>query len=404
MFRGRFSPFKKYGDFILLLYLFPLGFGIFYAKTIETNSSQAASLSALLYLSVALIVYFFPLFFHQTRREVQINLIDKNIFLIICIALIFGGIYSIIIFFPKASFALRFGAEDLRALTNSGNYSVLSGSIKDTVAVGFSVFFGLSQLLAFLILATKVFGAWSNFFAFALILTSSSYILNSLAFAGRDGVVFWLFSFAFCYVFVRRWADIKLPKLFWLFLIIFGLLGGGAFVLITMDRFNEVFLIFSYGAQQVYQFNAQYVIDPPLYNGWNGFREIFSLLQVSGEISRDYHWQYYLNRDVNPWTFKFFIGSIFRDFGKVGTMLVLLIPALLMLFMVVKKYSDDKVSRVSSLGQILTIYLYSQIGFMGVFYFKHSALNLYLVVFLILIFGLGILRMAGIRWLVYFRE
>ncbi|WP_418140330.1 hypothetical protein NUW46_13405 [Marinobacter sp. MA] len=402
-FRGRFSPFRKYGDFILLLYLFPLGFAIFYAKAVEATSSQGPSFSALLYLSLALIIYFSPLFFHQSRKEVKINLIDKNIVLFLCVVLVFGGFYSIIVFFPKASFALRFGAEDLRALTNSGDYSVLSGSIKDTIAVGFSVFFGLSQLLAFLILATKIFGAWSNFCAFSLIFSSSSYIFNSLAFAGRDGVVFWLFSFAFCYVFVRRWVDLKLPKLFWLVLVIFCVLGGGAFILITIDRFNEVFFIFAYGAQQVHQFNAQYVIDPPLYHGWNGFREILSLLGVGGEIDRDYHWQYYLNRDVNPWTFKFFIGSIFRDFGKVGTMLFLMVTSLLMWLMLIKKYSQDSVSRITSFGQILAIYLYSQVGFMGVFYFKHSALNLYLVVFFLLIFGFGLLRIFGLRWFVYFR-
>lgn len=403
-FRGRFSPFRKYGDFVFFLYLFPLGFGVFYAKAVEGDGGPQVSLPALLYLSLALIIYFSPLFFHQARKESILDLIDKYIFKILCFSLIFGSFYSIIIFLPKASFALKFGAEDFRALTNSGNYTVLTGSIIETVAVGFSVFFGLSQLLAFLVLATKAFGKNTNIIAFLLIVASSSYILNSFAFAGRDGVVFWLFSFLFCYVFVKRWVELKVPRLFWVFLIAFGVLAGGAFIFITIDRFNEVFFVFSYVAQQPYQFNALYVIDPPLYNGWNGFREILSLLQVSGEIDRDYHWQYFLDRSVNPWTFKFFIGSILKDFGKSGTLIFLVIPSLLTFFWLVKKNKKDRVSCVASFDQILFLYLYSQIGFMGVFYFKHSALNLYLIFYLILVFVLMFFRLAGLKWLITFRS
>lgn len=403
-FKRSFSPLNLYGDFILLIYLFPLGLGFFYALSVQGNAGPEISAWAMFYLSFAFFLYFSPLFYFQTRREFSINLINKALFKLLCVFLLFGGIYAIVLFIPKAIFAIQFGAADFRARTLVGDITVFTGSMYETIAVGFSSFFGLSQLLAFLVLATKLFGRMSNFFAIGLLASSTSYIFNSFAFAGRDGVIFWGISFVFCYVFIRRWVSLSLPRSLWLFLVLVLGTGVGIFVLITINRFDHLFYIFSYGAQQLYEFNALFVIDPPLYNGWNGFREILSALGMGGELSRQCYWNYYLSNNVQPWTFKFFIGSLFRDFGKVGTLISLLIPSTVVFLWLVKKRKQDSVTNVVPLDHVILIYLYGQIGFMGVFYFKHSALNWYLVVFLILIFLLRGARLVGFRWVVNFQN
>lgn len=377
-------------------------FGYLYALEVQSEGGPLLSLWSMVYLCIAFVIYFTPIFYFQRRVEGTINLINPRVFRGLCLFLMVGGIFSLIVFFPKAVYALNFGAAKFRQGLQSGNVSVFNGSVLSTIAVGFSSFFGLCQLLAFLVLVTKSFGRFSGLVAFGLFVASTAYILNVFAFAGRDGIVFWGISFVFCYVFVSRWAILRIPKLIWATIIVFCAVAGAGFLLITINRFDDPFYVFSYGAQQLYEFNAIFVIDPPLHHGWNAFREIYSAIGVGGDVGRKADWNYYLSNDVKPWTFKFFIGSLLKDFGKIGTLGFLGVFSALVFLWAAKKRPSDSVTKVVPLDHVLLIYLYCQIGFMGVFYFKHSSLNAYLVVYVFLLLLLRLMRLLNVRWLVGF--
>lgn len=401
-FSGAVRPTKNYGDFVFFVYWFPLLFGFFYAIKVGGNLPPP-NIWAMLYLCLAFSIYFFPLFRFQCRREEAIDFIDRKILAALCVALILGGVGAVIIFSSKAGYALEYGVLALRRGVYSGEVSVFNGNFIDTVAVGFSSFFGLSQLLAFLILATRVFGRLSLFIALGLLVSSLSYVFNALAFGGRDGVVFWILSFFFCYVLVSRYSTIRPPVAVRILFLCFVIFGGAVLIYITAQRFDDYFFgVFSYGAMQIDQFNALFSIDPPLYHGWNSFGKILSLLGFERSIAPGAYKDYYLSHGVKPWEFKFFVGSLFRDFGKLGTVALLGSFAIGMLLLFWKKTRFDRAGKVMPLERILALYLYCQVGFMGVFYFKHSALNMYLLACLILMGFFWVLRKSGVRFTVPF--
>lgn len=378
-FKGRFRPFHKSGDFVFSLYLISMILGvIFYILYPDDVSVYNPSIAAMIYLSVALIIYLFPLLYFQDKKSYRLDIIDKSFFKILCLFFLIGSVYAMFIFIPKAIYAFSSGIESNRLMLNAGDFKVFEGSFLETIAVGFSAFFSFVQILALIVISFKIFGKKSNIIGGFMLISSSSYIFNVFAYAGRDGVVFWFFSLLFNYVMLKLWFGIEvsksISKLIWLSLFLFSLL----FMYITFSRFSSevVLSMLSYFSQQITNFNDLFVLNPPLYYGSANFFQLKSYMFSDTLEWGDLHY-YYLSNNVYPWVFSFFIGSFLIDFGKSVTLIILFLFSFFMFFSLIKKTKSSR--KLINIYHVLLFSFYGQIGYMGLFYFKHGSLNNYIL-------------------------
>ena len=164
---------------------------------------------------------------------------------------------------------------------------------------------------------------------------------------------------------------------------------------------NLVYSIFSYASHQLVSFNNVYVLDPPLYHGDLCFREIKGIfIDKENLLSRNALFGDYLDEGVIPWKFTFFVGTFLSDFGKIGTLLLIALMSFMVFILFVKKSRLSTKTKVISIDELFLLYLYCQIGFMGIFYFKHMSLNNYCLALVGLSFILYLLRLFGFKSLV----
>ena len=399
-FKKKFSPTKLFGDFISLLYFLSLFLGVVYFGLYPESSIYCPSLAAMIFLSLCLVVYFAPLYYFQRRRRLALDVINRDFFKLFCVVMLIGGIFSIAKYAPLAIEVLSGDIRAFRLGRNAGLIDVGSKSLIDTFFAGFATFFGIAQLLGLIVFSSKLFGKWSNIIGIMLLLSSISYVLNAFSFAGRDGVVYWVLSLLINIILVRTllggYHVTKLKNI----LSFSILLLLTTFLLITISRFpsKTVYYIFNYSSHQLVTFNDVYILDPPLYYGDLNFSEIKGIfVDKESLLTRKALFDDYLDQDVIPWRFKFFVGSFLADFGKVGTLLIMASMAFLVFVLLVKKRRLSTNSKVISIDALFLLYLYCQIGFMGVFYFKHMSLNNYMLALIGLSFVLYSFRLIGLK-------
>lgn len=181
---------------------------------------------------------------------------------------------------------------------------------------------------------------------------------------------------------LKSWLGIKLPKyvskLGWFTFVALVLV----FLYFTYTRFGTsmLFSIFSYFSQQLTNFNDLFVLNPPVYNGSMNFYNIRNYLGLDNIEPGALHY-YYLSNNIYPWIFSFFIGSLVADLGRLNALFLIGIFSLCMFIILINKNKTHK--PVVSLYQLLLYSFYGQIGYMGLFYFKHSALNNYMLATLV---------------------
>lgn len=119
-----------------------------------------------------------------------------GVFILAAISAIFAALYQL----PYVFVSLATGAYAVRKDLNVEGLSILPDSPLTTLAVGFSSFY-LVYMILFYVAVLKKMGFLIQF---ALFLGGALYLISSLTFAARDGVVFYIFSMVFFY---RIFAD-----------------------------------------------------------------------------------------------------------------------------------------------------------------------------------------------------
>ena len=397
LFKGKFKPIHKCGDFVFSLYLLSMILGaIIYFVYPNEVAVFNPSILAMIYLSLALVIYFFPLFYFQDKKSYKLDIINITLFKFLSLFFLIGSLYSIVIFIPKVLDAFSGGVGNSRLMLNSGELVVLGGSFFETIAVGFSAFFSFVQIIGLIVISFRIFGKKSNFIGALILISSTSYIFNGIAYAGRDGIVFWFFSFLFNYTMLNSWFGMKisksLSKMIWFILILFL----SVFLYITFSRFSSgvVFSIINYFSQQITNFNDLFILNPPVYHGSLNFFQLKGYLLPNMLEPGDLNY-YYLSNNVYPWIFSFFVGSFVADFGKSVTLLIFFLFSLFMFLALIKKTKTS--GRSINIYHILLFNFYGQVGYMGVFYFKHSALNNYVLALFILSFFLYLFKILTKR-------
>lgn len=384
----------KVADFMIFLYFFFLFSGFIYAIFHPSGYKYPPSIVAMLFLVVCLCVYMAPIIFFQKRSSAFLDLCNKKIFIFLCIFFSLGSFSSIIYFSYKAYDVFVYGVGQYRLDLNQGMVSPLESSVFNSFNVLFSTMFGVTQLLGLIVLSTSLFGRFSKHFGLFMLFLSVSYVLNSLAFAGRDGVVFWIISLCFNVVLVRSLFSVNgLEFIFkWLFFLGVGMLVP--FLVISYARFGDgmLYSIFYYVSHQLVTFNDYFSANLPIYYGDSGFSEIKKYLGLDVYLERGSLSYEYMQRGVIPWVWAYFIGSLLLDFGRLGTLCFLVLMSIFMFIVILKKTRRSAANKIIPLDALLVFFLYCQIGFMGVFYFKHAVMNNYVIALLLMSFLLYIVR------------
>lgn len=314
--------------------------------------------------------------------------------------LIISQLLAIGYFLPFAISSLIGDVNENRLLLSDKMEVMKTYGLINTLAGAASQLFSSSLVLAFTRLVPKKNQGRSVFRSLLLILSSFSFVIYILAYVGRDGVVYWLMTAIMIFLIFRRHldpADRRKIVLFGLFIAIVILLPFGV---ITIARFFDAdqgagWSFFEYFGAQIQNFSDYSSIDRPITLGIqnfpmfvNGGCTVMGLDCSSLSAINDVVSYTYLNQGKAPWLFGTFVSDFSGDFGNIGALAVLLVFSMLC----ARVCSLGGPKNSFSLPRLLLILFLFLIPYWGVFYFRFSIANGYIVVNLAFIFFVALLQ------------
>ena len=338
-----------------------------------------------LFLLFALLLFLQPFMEMKDDNIKSITLPSEKVLRPFVLVLTILSCFSIAYFAPIAQSMLFVDIGNVASLRNAvarGEHPFITESIFNTIA-GTAASFYVLQLLFFFLLLLKQ--KRMTFWAVIVLLSSLSYPIFVLAYLGRDGVLFWFFTFiSYLLLFYRNLpvvVMIKLKKI----AIIMTIPFVAIFLMITIGRFvvggnsdGVLYPSLSYLGQGPVNFSEFY--DTGVKEMGFG-SSIFPLFFASTEDIG-----YLLERfDIKTWVFKTFMSTIYSDFG---VMLTLLIGGILILLFRIF-YRNDKQKCNMSFSFLILFSLFFTVYSQGVFYFRqyNRVGNLFIVIMLLLAFA-----------------
>ncbi len=311
--------------------------------------------------SVLVLLFILPFSIFDESRIHKIILPSKNFLNIVSTVLIILSFYAILFHISTARDVLSSGdIRAIRIMISSGEgYS--EGGILNTIASVSSSLYVFAIAFFFIYLILEGF----NKRTILLFISSFSESIHVLTFAGRDGIVFWLFSFIFLWALFNKYLPHYLEKRLKKMLLYAGIVMVIPFLMITVSRFGEgseedgtVYSIISYMGQGFVNGPLYFGLDnPPVSH--SGFTLINEILHQSptgqGSLLEYGDWK--------SWTFGTLVVSLYIILGGIG-MLCFGLGALFLFLIVLgkKKYSVR-------INHIIIYILYFQVVSQGVFYF-----------------------------------
>jgi len=213
-----FLPFNRFifnpAGFVVALYLIGLVFSISLGF-IATVSVYKLSFWTMLYLSILFILYFTPLFLATSAGHQFIDISQKKIIHYLAWIFAIGSVFSFIYFLDSAIYMM---SGDVGQKRNDWSWygfrDIEFDPTLNFVATGFATFFGLIQLLAYYVKFFLRQSLQNNVLFWLLVLGSLSYVVLVLSFAGRDGIVYWIFSIVFVDLLFYRFFGFSLIFIF----------------------------------------------------------------------------------------------------------------------------------------------------------------------------------------------
>lgn len=345
--------------------------------------------------SIAAISYFcfaYGLIFYGNLNfaDYKINRIiinNINYYLLIEIGLIFLGLASLIFFSPVAATKFLGDIAENRIDISAGNNQLAAYGLINSILSFASNMFIFSLLFFFLRLAMD--GTRRNrIYALLNLFSSFSFIVYVFAYAGRDGIVLWLFSFFMVFFLVRKYLPpqekLKIRN------IIIGviLLLMIPFFIISSARFSGregglMVQIIAYFGQQIVNFNDIFQVDIPEINIAGVFPLLMDLVAVFG--LKDVYYvdnfnDHFLTEGVKPWVFSTFVGSFVQNLGGILAIFIIMFLVFLM------RYINNKISNAGriKMSHLFLLIILNQNILWGVFYFRMAPLNYYIIFVLLL--------------------
>jgi oligosaccharide repeat unit polymerase len=311
--------------------------------------------------------------------------------------------FSIIFFLPFAVQALSGDPGEFRLALEDTQDILTSYGILNTIASHASHLFTASLVLAFLRLSSTDAVDRDIVRVGVLVVCSLSWVIYVLAYAGRDGIIYWVMTAAVVYLLFRQrlsprdrariariapWVGIVL------FLPVFR---------ITVSRFfgydgGGFTSLFEYFGAQIQNFSDYSSLERPRTDGLMSLPKFYGALceAVSASCatwpdSRPQVFEEYLLQGKEPWLFGTFVSDLVGDFGYLGTLLIICGFAAVVDFTCRYRQRGLRLS----LSRLLFILLLFQVPYWGVFYFRFSIINGYLVVNSVLCLVLHFLEVAS---------
>lgn len=323
-------------------------------EKLSLNEEYTSAAVSFLFL---LFIFLFPLIRYNEHKINRIFLPGAAFLKLISYIIIIISLLSIFILLPGAIRAFSFiNLSDAREVGRQVEEGLLV-----TIASVSSYFYIIAIILFFIYRAKGT----NKFLSFLLLISSTSYIIHVFTYTGRDGVVFWAFSFIATYGFFKNFISKRDSRIIKNILIIFSLVAVPLFWAITRDRFSENPFagILSYIGQPIPNFclflNAEY----PVSNGASFplFRRIIGLEPIYTETS--------FYGGTNSYVFGTFLKSFITNVDVLGTVLI----AIFMSFVFLRFFSNKRNSNFY-FYQFFIYFLYFQIFSQGVFYFRHYSI------------------------------
>lgn len=358
-------------NFVLLLYLFSVITSLLYinnAKIQEIAYNNALIPFALLFC-IFIVIYFWPLLNHNESKFIGLKLPNQGLLDVFSIFIIVISFVAIVYFLPIAITVMSMAdLSDARGMATADGNQFIRVGLLNTIASTAASFYNIALILSFVYLSK----GHRKILAGLLFVSSFSYVLNVFAYAGRDGVVFWVFSFFVTYLYFKDYLSGKIKKQIKKIFAILCAVGVGLFLAISRDRFEDSMMesFVSYYGQPYINF-CFYCQDGFYYTpglDFPLFRELLGLPETPRDL-----WQV---GNSSSWTW----GTLFRTFienlGVVGAIILGLVVSVLVNKIIRR---GNKFDRLSSL---FVLFMYLQVLMQGVFYFRqcNRGGNLFIII------------------------
>lgn len=322
--------------------------------------------ASIVFLSL-LLLYLLPFTNIREDKVKSIVLPNAKTLYVFSVSIIFLSLFSIIFFTPTVINV--FSVENLRdariLMQKEGAY--VNVSIWNTIASVSASLYTIALILFYIYRARGT----NKKMSIILLVSSLSYVFNVFAYVGRDGVVFWIFSFIGTYGLFRNFIPLEDRKSIRKYFVVFLMIAVPLFMAITFDRFSDNPLagIISYMGQSFPNFTLAYHADYPV-SGGNAFPLFKEILGIP--MTESYSGEF---GGTVTWVFGTFLKSFLLNFDIIGTIILGLVMGLIIKLIFKKK------SNIFYFHQLFIYYLYFQIYSQGVFYFKQSGRggNLFIV-------------------------
>ena len=341
----------------------------------EYSEKFSVKIEPIIFFSLCLCVSFYGISGHSDRYCSAIKIENTKILRSLELFQIVSSFAAFIFFMPFAIKAMTGNIGENRLELQSLTMEIGSYGVLNSIFSLVGNIFPISILLAFINFATIGRGG-SKIRANLLLFSSSIYIVYVLAYVGRDGIIYWLFTFIFFYLFFKDFVPKRKIKSIKKAALLIATPALFIFTLITLSRFSgeqksEIFSLFDYAGSQIFYFCDQYSVNAPPMMGMMNFSQIIELFSglTGSEVNafnRIEWYEYFTNVNVIPWTFSTFIGSFLHDFGAWGTIVLLIIIAALTRLSIRK----SRITGTINFTNILIFFLLVQIVLFGVFYYR----------------------------------
>lgn len=300
--------------------------------------------------------------FNETKIR-SLRLPSKRFLDIFSSIIIILSFYAIIFFIGSVRYIFSLG--DLGAARNDmlAGESYFESGIMATIATVSSANYVFAIVLYFIY---RIIGD-SKKRCTLLLIASISEPLHVLSFVGRDGIVFWIFTFAFCYVFFKPYMPKQMDKKLRKTIITLGCVLLIPFLMISVSRFGNDDSgtggsIVTYLGEQFVRGPAFFGIEKkPIYYGISFplYWEIIGQQPPQGDHSL-------VIGDWMAWHFGTFLIGLYMSLNLGGLITVAI--GMYLLF----KASFGRAKKQLNFGQFTIYLLFFQLISQGVFYFRHS--------------------------------
>lgn len=359
---------KKKKDFIFSKYLFLIyatSFGLSIVFDLFWPSNNEYDFLALIYLIIFLLLWIIPFDGITSNAVIKMELDRRK-------AKIFS-IYLMCFLIPATLFFSFYGIKtilspNLESLRlQEDNIAIFPMSTLALILIYMSSYYVIALVLFFISIRDE----WGNKFEIALFISSLSFVMLTLCFAGRDGILLWTINYFILYsLFNKVLPDSRKKKWRNTTFVVVGL-GISVFLIISIARFSSPFdqnssllkPLINYASQQTQNFCDAFYIEMPFFNSLtpalNRFLGLKSTIDYKSLlINRNAFSEYNV--------FGFFVKSLIWGYGRIGALIVSL--AIYLAITCLKK----KFLRYNNIFIFFILFLLFQIPMNGVFYYRQG--------------------------------